>query len=105
MKHSLFSIALSLIAVLPGAPVWAETTEERATRCAAQAAVVTKAVELRLENKREKRAGKILKKDKDLAAADEHIALLVTWVYQLPQEQLGDQTSFAFETACNQFDG
>lgn len=85
----------------------AETEEERAVRCAAQANVVNKAVALRLEDKREKRARRLVMKDATIAETTdkEHVELLVNWVYQLPEEQLGEQTSLAFEMACKQFAG
>lgn len=107
MKRIFFSLSVTCVLVSGTATMAAETEEQRAARCAAQAAVVTKAVELRLEDKREKRARKLVLKDDEIAgtAAESHVDLLVDWVYQLPEEQLGDQTAVAFEMACSQFSG
>lgn len=93
-------------------PALSETEKERGVRCEAQAGIVAQAVDLRLDKKRERRARKLLLKNdalkagfyaEDEALLKQHVDLLVNWVYQLPEAQLGEDASTAFQIACNQF--
>lgn len=81
----------------------AETAAERKARCTTQAEIVTQAVTLRAEGKRENRAIRdITKARAELPTPyTEAVAVLVGWVYTLPADQLGDEVTPQFLTACN----
>lgn len=93
--------ALCLAATAPMA--LSETKAERAARCAAQAEIVSQAVTLRAEGKRENRAIR----DINRARADldtpysEAISPLVGWVFSLSDAQLETDVAGEFRTACD----
>lgn len=88
-------------------PAVAETEEERATRCAGQAAIAVKAIDLRLGEASKRDAAKQLAEDDTIAGGpyEAHVTPLVEWVYMLPEGQVTPLAAEALEMACNQFDG
>ena len=98
---------LSLIAAcLIAAPAVAETSEQKAERCAAQAGIVEAAVTLRQDGRRQKRATrKILKSDPVKGTKYEaNVDVLVAWIYTLPAAQLNADTVQTFRQACLDFE-
>ncbi len=102
-RHPVALFAASLLGLsLAGSPVLAESDAERAQRCAGQANIVSRAVDLRADGADQ---GATLAR---LEASDSgidpqyapSIAVLVGWIYTLPTEQLTPETSIAFQTQC-----
>ncbi|MCG7492996.1 hypothetical protein [Thalassobius sp. Cn5-15] len=93
--------------LLAASLVQAETAEEREARCTAQSAIVEKAVQHRLDSRSQKRADKLVRRSDEIKDSpyEQHVDLLVNWVYTLPEAQLGPEVSATFATACNQYEG
>lgn len=107
-KSLTFFQILPMVSVLAlaGAAL-AETDAEREARCEAQAGIVAMAVDLRGDNKREKKAIKLISKDEVIASGPyvAQVDVLVNWVYSLPEAQVSEEAVTAFEAACTSFKG
>ena len=103
----LFAIAATALwATAFGAPdAQAETEADRNARCAGQALIVARAVDLRASGADQPGA------TAQLEASDSGIdpkyapsvAVLVGWIYTLPTDQLTAETARAFQTQCQGF--
>lgn len=84
-------LAAGLVSALLGAPALADQQAE----CKMQADIVTRATELRLERKSEKKALEIMTSGEDEAVAEKYlpaVPALVNWVYNdLKRKQLGEE--------------
>ncbi|WP_232796497.1 hypothetical protein [Roseovarius salinarum] len=101
----MLSTLAGLLMLAPLAAV-AETAEERAARCAAQADLVSEAVVLRSDGADKTRAVERIKAG-DNAAAERYpstVSVLVGWVYTLPDDQLTADAASAFEKSCVAFE-
>ena len=98
---ALFVLGISGL-FLAASPASAESDAERAQRCAGQANIVARAVDLRADGTDQ---GAALSR---LEASDSGIdpkyapsvSVLVGWIYTLPTDQLTPETSIAFQTQC-----
>jgi hypothetical protein len=83
-------------------PALAESDADRAARCAGQALIVARAVDLRAAGTDQTGA------TAQLEASDSgidpkyapSISVLVDWIYTLPTDQLTAETATAFQTQC-----
>jgi len=92
------------LAVLAGAAS-AETAAQKAERCAAQADIVTSAVDARQEG-RDAQATKAMMEAADSGIPARYapgITPLVEWVFTLPEDQLALDVGGAFEKQCLDF--
>ncbi|MFY0681358.1 MAG: hypothetical protein JXR13_12345 [Thalassovita sp.] len=89
-------------ALVVGSAAQAETKAERKERCELQGTIVTMAVEFRNDNKRSKRAIRLIKKDEGIAGSPHEgiVDVLVPWIYTLPPVQLTPEATEAFVEAC-----
>jgi hypothetical protein len=97
-------LALSLAAALAmgGTLAHAESDAERNARCAGQAQIVARAVDLRAGGADQNGA------TEQLEASDSGIdpkyapsvSVLVGWIYTLPVDQMSPETAIAFQTQC-----
>lgn len=98
MRHL---IAAALI-LSTAAPALAETSKQRAKRCAAQSEIVAQAVEMRTKRKSEAKAKAAL-----LETTDEKLApsvpILVGYVYTLNRKDLKADIPTAFREQCSAF--
>ena len=101
LSTALFSASLAVLSGLR-APAVAETDAERTARCAGQANIVTRAVELRADGADQAAATARLEAS-DSGIDPKYvpsISVLVGWIYTLPTEQLTPETAIAFQTQC-----
>ncbi|CUH65567.1 hypothetical protein TG4357_01939 [Thalassovita gelatinovora] len=96
---------LCLATLMLATPALAETKQQRQDRCTIQTGIVQQAVDLRIQNKSQKRAGKLILKSDPIAGSkyEQNVDVLVDWVYHLPKNQLLPETVAYFETSCNEF--
>lgn len=92
-----FALVVTSIAAVPA---YADQNEE----CEMQAKIVTRAAELRLERKREKKAVEIMMSGQDPAVAEKYIAAvpaIADWVYSgLKRKQLRNDPGAAYFKSC-----
>lgn len=101
LMRPLSLVAAGLLA-LAGTSAIAETDAERAARCAGQAQIVARAVDLRAGGSDAEGT------TSQLEASDSGIdpkyapsvSVLVGWIYTLPPEQMTAEVATAFETQC-----
>ena len=92
------------LAALAGAAS-AETAAQKAERCAAQADIVTSAIDARTQG-RDAPATKAMLEAEDSGIPARYapgIAPLVEWVFTLPEDQLALDVGGAFEKQCLDF--
>ncbi|MFX0544867.1 hypothetical protein ACEWPL_004915 [Roseovarius sp. S1116L3] len=88
-------LALSLLLSAP-----AMAGEGGAAGCAATAAIVADAVEMRADGTSQEAAAKALQSGDVAEKYKGAVAPLVGWVYTLPQDQLTDEAASAYRDAC-----
>jgi len=95
--------SLAVISVLFVAnPLWAETTEQRTERCAAQNAIVEQAIDLRLKRKSEAKAKEIILSD-DSELAQKYatsVPSMVGLIYSMKRRDVRELDTSSFEAAC-----
>ena len=102
MRPHILTTAALLGLTLSSPAALAETAAERAARCAGQAWIVGRAVDLRVQGTEESRAAS------SIGASDSGldpkyapgVTVLVGWVYSLPKDQLTAEAATAFEAQC-----
>ena len=85
-----------------GGTAHAESDAERAARCAGQAQIVARAVQLRADGTDQ--AGTMTTLEASDSGIDPKyapsVSVLVGWLYTLPPEQMTPDVATAFETQC-----
>ena len=90
---------LTLATAMPAA---AETAKERAERCAAQAAIVGQAVEMRTKRKSEDKVKETILETIDPRYVPS-VPMLVGYVYTLHRKDLKLDVQASFEAQCNAY--
>ena len=88
------TLALGLLASLPAA---ADAQQDKAAACAESAGIVMQAVEARKQGAAKSKARAALREQiGDRGAGD----MLADWIWSLPEDQLTDEVSAAWEAQC-----
>ncbi|PSL20022.1 hypothetical protein [Shimia abyssi] len=101
----LSAVALSVAISVPALPVFAhEHASEKQAECELQAAIVTRAAELRQDRTSKKKALETMTSGEDEAVAEKYLAsvpAIVEWVYEdLKRKQLKQDPGKAYFDAC-----
>ena len=97
-----FALTTAMLLALGSTAAIAESDAERAARCAGQAQIVARAVDLRAGGT--DAAGATAQLEASDSGIDPKyapsVSVLVGWLYSLPAEQMTAEVATAFETQC-----